>query len=224
MNDAELYAKSNSFQRVISLKVFEEFAHLLQWQEDGSDSILDVGCGSGDVTMDLILPQLPSNFRRLIGCDISDEMIKYAQQHYGHPNVIFDQLDIGGSVDEFLNKFGTSDHIVSFFCLHWVQNQKAAMKNITKLLTPNGDCLLLFVISCDIFKVFNEMAKGSQWSQYMKDVNRFTSPYLDSVNPTDDLRVLLQSVGFTCCDIQTREVSHTYNNYVEFVSKSRYDF
>lgn len=223
MNDAVLYAKSNCFQRITTTNVLDEFSHELQWQEGGCDSILDIGCGTGDVTIELILPILPSNFSRLLGCDISDKMIEYAQQHYGHPKVIFDKLDISDDVvviDEFLTKFGSFDHVVSFFCLHWVRNQEAAIKNITKLLTPNGDCLLLFITSCNVYTVHDEMSKSSKWSQHMKDVKLFTSPYYQSVCPTEDLRALLQAVGFTSCEIRTRELRHMYNNYDEFFGES----
>lgn len=221
MNDADLYAKSNDFQKVTTTKVLNEFSHLLQWHKDGCDSILDVGCGTGDVTMELILPLLPRSFSRLLGCDISNEMINYARKHYGsNPKVIFDKLDISGNVDEFLSKFGSSDHVVSFFCLHWVRNQEVAMKNIAKLLAANGDCLLLFITSANIYTVHHEMSKSSKWSQHIKDVDRFTSPYYHSICPTRDLSVLLQTAGFNSHTIRTREVKHLYNNYEEFVSKS----
>lgn len=219
MNDAVLYVKSNSFQRDATKAVFYEFAHLLQWQKDGRDSVLDVGCGTGDVTIEIVLPLIPPTFSRLLGCDISDKMIDYAQQHYGRPKVNFSQLDINEDVDEFRNKFGLFDHVVSFFCLHWVRNQKSAMENIRKLLTPNGDCLLLFITSSNIYTVWAEMAKSSKWSPYMQDVEQFTSPYYDSMSTIDDLRELFQAVGFSYCAIRSRQLKHMYNNYEEFISK-----
>lgn len=219
MNDAALYAKANSFQRVSTKKVLDEFEHLLQWQKD--DSVLDIGCGTGDATIELILPLLPSTFSRLLGCDKSDEMVQYAQLHFGRtPKMIFEKLDITENVDEFLTKFGTFDHVVSFYCLHWVRNQMAAMKNITKLLTPTGDCLLLFITSSNIYTVHDEMSKSSKWSQYMKDVKDFTSPYYDSNCPTDDLSAILHAVGLHSCEIRTRDLKHMYSGNDEFISKS----
>lgn len=221
MKDAALYAKSNTLQRVTSKKVFREYEPLLQWKKDGSDSILDIGCGTGDVTVDFILPSLPTNFRHLIGCDISDKMIDYAQKHYaGQPKVIFDKLDIGGSsVDEFLTEFGSFNLIVSFYCLHWVPDLTKAMQNIHKLLTPDGDCLLLFITSAAAFDVYVDMSKCSKWSQYMHDAEHHISPYYCTINPADDLRSLLQSVGFTSCDIRIQEENYLCKNKDEYISK-----
>lgn len=219
MNDPALYAQSNSFQKQTTRKILLEFSHLFQWPEDAYGSVLDIGCGTGDVTIESILPLLPSNVNRLIGCDISNEMIDFARKHNCHPNVTFQQLDIAGNVDDFSTKFGPFDRAISSFCLHWVRDQGAAMENISKLLTKNGDCLLVFITGSPIYAVFYEMSKSSQWSQYMKDVERFISPYYDSVSPADDLRVMLQTVGFTDCDIKVRSLSYMYDNYHDFVSK-----
>ncbi len=219
MNDAALYAKSNSFQRVATEKIIHEFSHLLQWQKNDSASILDIGCGTGDVTIDLVVPLLPSNFSRLIGCDISDEMIRHAQKYNPHPKVIYDRLDICGNVDEFIAEYGRVDHAVSFFCLHWARNQHAALNNIAKLLQPNGDCFLLFITSSNIYKVWEQISKSTEWSPYMKDVEQFLSPYYYSICPSDDLRVMLQDAGFSTNEITTRELKHLYKNYEEFASK-----
>jgi juvenile hormone-III synthase len=122
MNEAQLYKKSNALQRRDAKKVLEEFGHLIQW--NGDDSVLDVGCGSGDVTVDFVLPRLPDNFNRLIGVDISDEMVKCANEAYKHPRIDFQVLNISGSVDHFVREMREFDHVLSFYCLHWVQNQK----------------------------------------------------------------------------------------------------
>jgi juvenile hormone-III synthase len=122
MNEAQLYKKSNALQRRDAKKVLEEFAHLIQW--NGGDSVLDVGCGSGDVTVDFVLPQLPDTFSRLVGVDISGEMVKSANEAYQHPRMDFKVLNISGSVDQFVREMQEFDHVMSFYCLHWVQNQK----------------------------------------------------------------------------------------------------
>ncbi|KAG4070704.1 hypothetical protein HA402_013624 [Bradysia odoriphaga] len=216
MNDPDLYAKSNSFQKVTAQKILSEYSHLFQWRD--FDSMLDIGCGTGDATIESILPLLPTKSNRLIGCDISSEMIDYARKYNCNPNISYQVLDVSGDVDEFVMKFGSFDHVISSFCLHWIRDQYAVMKNISKLLTATGDCLLVFITWSPIYTVHLEMSKSPKWSQYMKDVERFISPYYESISPADDLRVMLQTVGFTDRDIQERESRYLYDNYDDFAN------
>lgn len=71
MNDAKLYIKSNSLQRNDAKNVMEEFGHLFDWKDDGSESLADIGCGSGDVMMEFVYPIMPKKFEKLVGLDMS---------------------------------------------------------------------------------------------------------------------------------------------------------
>lgn len=218
-DDANLYAKSNAYQRKAVKDVLDEFSPLLNWRKDGRESVLDVGCGSGDVTVELIVPILPAQFDCLIACDLSHKMIQYAQQHHPHPKVVFEQLDIREDVDDFLPKYGPFDHIVSFFCFHWIQNKEQAVRNIRKLLTPEGDCLLMFIISSNTIAVYDEMSKTKRWSKYMKDVDIHIPEHQYAGDPIDDFQQLCQSVGFTFSNVQIRESPSFYTDYDEYKSK-----
>ena len=57
MHNADLYEVSNAMQRRDAAAVLKEFAPRLQWQP--SELILDIGCGSGDVTADILIPGIP---------------------------------------------------------------------------------------------------------------------------------------------------------------------
>lgn len=121
MNKAKLYQRSNELQRVDTKLVLEEYAPFIKW--NGHDNVMDAGCGTGDVTIDFLLPEMPASYNKLIGTDISEQMIRFAKETYSQmPRVAFERLDISGNVDsKFLSYF---DHVTSFFCLHWVQNQR----------------------------------------------------------------------------------------------------
>lgn len=57
MDDAELYSVFNSMQRQTTERVVKEFLPRMHWSTD--EIVLDVGCGPGDVTTEVLLPNLP---------------------------------------------------------------------------------------------------------------------------------------------------------------------
>lgn len=220
MHKAALYQRSNGLQRRDAKQAIEEFSHVFQWRDDGFDSILDIGCGSADVTIDYLLPILPETYERLIGVDISEEMVNYARQQYPHPRISFDKFDL--SVDIEKQAFGNTepfDHITSFYCLHWVQNQESAIQNMYKLLKPNGDMLVVFLAQNPIFEIYTQMSQSKKWSKYMTDVDRFISPYQYSKNPADQFGNLLSASGFTEYSVEIREKLFVFEG-IDLLKKS----
>lgn len=57
----ELKLRSNQIQCVGAKKKLQEFKYLLK-----CECVLDVGCGTVEMTMDILLPNLPANFIRLV--------------------------------------------------------------------------------------------------------------------------------------------------------------
>lgn len=136
MNNAKLYKKSNSLQKRDAQEVMAEFSHL--FQQDSEDfSLLDIGCGAGDVLVEVILPKLQSKVLEVVGADISKEMVNYAREKYRSKYLKFLQVDIES---DFLSAKAKSikatsrtsgqlkpesfNFITSFYCLHWIQNQR----------------------------------------------------------------------------------------------------
>lgn len=61
-------------------------------------SSLTINIGSfltqGDVTRDLLLPLLPECVTRVVGVDMSAEMVAFARNHCSHNSIDFQLLDI----------------------------------------------------------------------------------------------------------------------------------
>lgn len=57
MENAELYSAASGMQKKDAEEILTEFRDKLNWSRNVR--ILDVGCGSGEVTTEIILPQLP---------------------------------------------------------------------------------------------------------------------------------------------------------------------
>lgn len=135
MNTPKIYEKANGVQRRDAFDVINKYICKIQWRPGGNDRVLDIGCGTGDVTFDMVRPMLPPSYGILIGSDISQKMVDHANDTYYDPKVQFTSLDISKKIsDDLVEKF---DHVFSFYCLHWVQEQRwAGVLYSVGLLTP----------------------------------------------------------------------------------------
>lgn len=123
MNEPKLYSKHNSMQTTDNTYVIENFVNLIDWTQDRNQSALDLGCGEGYTTANILLPKLPPNLTLLLGCDISEKMICFAKKTRRNPRLDFQQLDLMDS-DACRRISGQFDHVFSFYCLHWIPDQR----------------------------------------------------------------------------------------------------
>ncbi|MBF6029695.1 methyltransferase domain-containing protein [Pseudomonas sp. P115] len=97
--------------------------------------VLDVGCGSGDVSF--LLCDLVGNDAEIIGIDRDAEAIAIASQHSesrDHPALRFLQCDLL----ELHDSLGTFDAIVGRRVLMYQKDAMAAMRALSKYLRPTG--------------------------------------------------------------------------------------
>lgn len=121
MNEAELYQKSNSMQKKGVLEILKDFSNKIQWKNN-EDTVIDIGCGDGSVTNNILKNYLPDNFKIILGCDISQEVVRYANEHYKDNKIKFIVQDIEATIPEDL--IGQFDHVFSFYTLHWIRQQE----------------------------------------------------------------------------------------------------
>ncbi|XP_017780256.1 PREDICTED: juvenile hormone acid O-methyltransferase-like [Nicrophorus vespilloides] len=203
MDNAELYSKNHRVQIDEATFVLENYIQGIKWKS--GDSILDIGSGSGEVTMEVLAPLLPNDFEKLVGLDISPEMVNHAKKQNKNPKIDFIVCDIGSenitkTIDE---KF---DHIFSFFCLNWVQNQIQTVKNMYNLLKPGGDMLLNIATKSTIFDIYESMASYPKWSKFLTNSEEYISPYHHCTDPEAIYEKLLVDEGFEVkiCRVQQR--------------------
>ncbi|EGI59206.1 Biotin synthesis protein bioC [Acromyrmex echinatior] len=209
------YIASNTSQREKAIAITDEFNEYLK---NVSGKCIDIGCGPGDVTKDIILPALDPN-AVVIGTDISESMIDYAKKKYiKEKRLEFDVLDIQTKnlPTKYVSEF---DLVFSSHTLHWCNDITQAFENIYRMLRPNGVMLILFVTSHNIFNVLENLIYDGRFAPHIKDVNKYTWPLGKSINPRKQLKELLQTLGFTVIHCSHRDTFHQDANTDRFFCK-----
>lgn len=166
------YSKSNMLQRRFNILVLDVYQERFISKPRATHQVLDVGCGTGDFTRDVILPRcLPC--RRIVGVDSSGEMIEHARRYSASEKLNFRLLDVCDDVTDFLEEFGRFDRVYSFFCLHWALHLGSAVKNVARLMTQNGECLLVFYASHEAVPVWRALANMERWKKYSDVLLKF---------------------------------------------------
>ena len=115
--------------------------------QNEKQSILDLGCGTGTLTV-----QLNNLAKTVIGVDQSESMIKKAQEQYPNINfLICDTLSL-----PFENQF---DVIFSNAVFHWIKDHETLLDNINKVLKPKGLLVCEFGASGNVATIENAFIK-----------------------------------------------------------------
>jgi trans-aconitate methyltransferase len=118
--NSELYQSSHSFV----WQYGRDLLVLLNAQP--GERILDVGCGTGQLTA-----EIKQFGAEVVGIDSSPDMIATAKKNFPHVRFdVADATDLG-----FHSEF---DVVVSNAALHWVRDQPSAIASITRALKPKG--------------------------------------------------------------------------------------
>lgn len=198
MHEPEIFAKNNKGTLSGTATALEKNGHLIQWKADHSDTILDIGCGPGNVLMDIVLPQFKGKYKQVYAIDLSEKMIEFANNKYpGVDSVKFLKLDIVEDADELIRKCGHVDHVVSSFVIHWIPDQDSALKNTFKVLKPGGDFFTVHCRDSTLFTIYEYMDKNEKWNKYFDNLKAFVPASQSSKQPEQDLRDHLAECGFS---------------------------
>lgn len=159
--------------------------------EDGesNEQYLDIGCGPGNFTRHYLLPLCPPSMRRLVAVDNSHPMIDYAKREHGHPKIEHRMLDIAidDEVSQFIETEGQFDRVYSFLTFHWIHDKSAALRNVERLLTSGGECLIVFNPHPGPLQLSKAMMNSDRWKEY-SDVLKNVGPEFPGTNSPTYLR------------------------------------
>lgn len=91
-------------------------------------------------------------------------------------------------------------------------NFRVAFENISKFLKPGGDCLVTFMTKNPIFEIYEKLAADNKWNRFMKDVEKFVSPYQHSNDPMTEVCNYLSECSFSRFKVYERERLFIYEN------------
>lgn len=113
---------------------------------DSGDSLLDVGCGAGDLT-EALSNRYPQ--AEVVGIDASPSQIEQARRR-GHPRVHFEVRRV-----QDLRWEGRFNAVVSIACLHWipVDEHPLVLERIFRALVPGGRLIASFAAEENIAEI-----------------------------------------------------------------------
>ncbi|XP_069675135.1 juvenile hormone acid O-methyltransferase-like isoform X2 [Periplaneta americana] len=208
MLNAEAFSRENHLTKRDAEQILSEYMHLMTWTS--GERILDLGCGPGTNTVEVLLPRLPDDFQILVGADVSQPMLQIASSKYKHPKLKFLHLDLSEDIPAH-SQFRTPgfDKIFGLYILHWIPDQRRAITNIYNMLRPGGEAVLSVGIKSNVLVALSNQSKKDEWQPYVKDLN-IPAPYQHSKDPVEDLRSLYKGAGFEIVDIKWRELSYDF--------------
>ena len=182
--DGKKYEKASSHQREWGEKLIEELA--LQ----GTERILDLGCGDGTLTVQL--SRLVPN-GEVVGIDASHGMIEAAEPKQGG-NLRFLLMDINNlKIDQEF------DIVFSNATLHWVSDHRRLFSNVQRVLSSGGVVRFNFAGDGNCSYFFKVIRESMALSRFAKYFERFTWPwYMPTV---EDYRALVKGAGFHSTEV-----------------------
>lgn len=179
---------------------------------EGTERVLDVGCGDGKITAE-IAARLPQG--SALGVDPSRDMVEFASSHFAppaHTNLQFEVAD--ARCLPYLKEFNL---VVSFNALHWVPQQEEALASIHAALRPGGMALLRFVSKGprkSLEDVIEQVRQRARWAEYFAG---FHQPYVHPM--AEDYRLLAERLGFQVQRLEVKDKAwdfKTRDAFVEF--------
>jgi trans-aconitate 2-methyltransferase len=197
---------ARDYDRISTLQTRMADESLARLTLEGSECVLDIGCGNGKITAE-IAARLPRG--SVVGVDPATDMIAFATQHYAPavcPNLRFAVADVRNL--PFRDEF---DLVVSFNALHWVPEQDKALRSIRTGLKPAGRTLLQFVPQGDrvsLEDVIEQTRQLPRWANYFtgyrKPFVHLTPQEYRSLAELNGLRVVQMAVTDKSWDFGSR--------------------
>ncbi|XP_023231741.1 juvenile hormone acid O-methyltransferase-like isoform X2 [Centruroides sculpturatus] len=135
----------------------------MEWSDE--DVILDIGCGPGRITKNILLPNCPK-LKKIVAIDIDPNYIEYARKTYFHEKIEFKTQNILEKPDP--EEVGKYDKVVSFHAFHLIPDYEKLFNVISTLLKPGGHFFFIIVPNFRIFSIIRDLSTDKEWTKHIK--------------------------------------------------------
>lgn len=208
-------AAAGEFPSFLDQEVQQRMGERLTYLRLEPQTILDLGCGAG-----AFLPHLKARFPQaslLLGLDGAPAMLEAAQPHCRAPSYLRRLLGrqtsphtalLGGRVEALPVASGQVDFIWSNQMLHWVEDSRAALAEMHRVLAVDG--LLMFsTLGPDTLKELRSV---------FPDGDVHTQPFLDMHDWGD----MLVTAGFADPVMDMEMLTLTYEDFSALIRECRF--
>ena len=212
---AAQYSKSSKAQRFWNRALLDS----IPWPKTGC-RVVDIGCGTGETTRALVAER--DGVESVVAFDKAPDRISFAERHCSHEKIVYGVADIAvASTLEVEWMAGAFTRALALHVFHWVQDQEAALANVSSMLAPGGDMLLCMGVRIPrAFEyVKEEIVRDARWTAFVSesdaqwrhnktwDRKNETWRYPD---PASGYRKLCENAGFDVakCDVGAYEYEY----------------
>ncbi|XP_077981961.1 juvenile hormone acid O-methyltransferase-like [Glandiceps talaboti] len=194
MNDVSWkhYSKNRQLQQNVGSKTLL----LLEEHWKDGDTILDIGCGTGEFTY---MVAARENVQSVVGIDVSAAAIQIARLNNSITGkttyVVGDATVLCETYPEYQNTF---TKVLSFGVLHWLQDKEKekVFRNVHRTLKEKGIFVCYFAIAqvkntLDVALDYCEQL--SKWTKYLQNFKHNRNPFTGTL---DDLNEMVSTIGY----------------------------
>lgn len=172
------------------------------------NTILDIGCGPGNSTVQLF-KRFPE--ADILGIDSSDNMLEKAAKSY--PEIKFQKCFVPDGLDE-LGKF---DLIFSNACLHWIPNHKNLLPKLIEKLNDGGVLAVQMplVQNAMFYHELNSLIADGKWAK-LNSIHNF-----HNLSPEETYDILCKSASeVEMCDTSYYHIVPTHSAVIDWYKGS----
>ncbi|XP_025410677.1 juvenile hormone acid O-methyltransferase-like [Sipha flava] len=203
------YISNNYYQQKEANDVIRKFVEKMTWKTD--EVVLDLGCGPGDVSSNILYPLIKNKIKQLVCADKLHKFIEYAKISYENSHINFKILDIENANECSLYAH-TFDKIFSFLCFHWVWNKMNALVNMKSMLRNNGEICIHYLLNNPNLEIYKKM--DPEWQIYTKKTMQANMP----VYSLEETKTIFEKAGFRVVSIETNKNKFTFQNIASIIT------